>query len=666
LSPVLPIVAFALTRSLIGVAALAALGRVALIASARLRTSSCPKAPFARWFTFLSVGTAVFVTLFALVTTGGFSVLWCFVAAFIGLLVLRDGESASAPSGEPAPRPGVSRWAAVTLAFCVLSVWTSLNLFRPGPFPFQIRPPASMDAAYYSAAARALVNAHLESGAAFEAELDPKEFSPEPYHFFELWLAAGISKLSGASTYVALFFDVPIILGMSWILGVLAVAEALGALFWRTLVGTLLFVAFAPLVAIPGLMTNRFLSGGDLLVAEGAALGHVSPGRLLPGYILVIGAAVLATYGRPRRALAMLGLAPAVNPTLLALPLGGIVAFLVVARREYAVPRRFLRVVLPCAALVAIFWCFCAVYSRILPPDILPDLLDLSLLRTKRYIVATSLMQCFVVYGPYLAFVAAGGAAAARTGAWLAAATTGIGLLGWVATYPLIDSYQFYLNPTIVVLNSLVLLGILLAHRRVARTVGLAVIAVVAIVHGREAARRPGAALPYAEEYLAAVKAATAQLAGGFVVPDEILHSQNVHALYLRTNFMPYLEPLGTARGVVALVDVVPFAPWPANEYRYEDLLFRRFLARYGVPTEPHIAACLQEAFVDHYHLDFVILEGSAAEPPWLARREQRRISDRVSGDRFVLLDKEKRGTPPEECPYAMARAAAAGAPASP
>jgi hypothetical protein len=646
-----PIAALAVLRVASSALALYGLGRLVMGAAGALRGSACPRAPFARAFTFSSVGVAMFVTLQAMTATGGRTILCCMLAAFVGLLAFPDVETAS-QEGRPPPARGPGPRLAAALGLVVLGLWAGIHLFRSGPFPYQLHA-ALADASYWAAAARALPATHLESGAGFEAMLDPAEFSPEPYHFVELWLTAGLSRLWSVPPYGVLLFDVPVILGLIWLLGLMAIGENLRVDRWRALLCGLGVVAFAPFVAVNPVA--HWLSGWDVLVFEGPLLGRLSAGRLLPGYIVVAAAAVLSLNRRPRRALAILALAPVMNPTLLALPFGGIVFFLLMARGEYAAPRRFLRVVLPCAVILAMFWSFYAIHSRMLPPDLLPYLLDPGLLMTKVHIVGKSVLHVAFVYGPYIAPALLGGAGLVRRSALAAAVMSATGLLGWVATHPFLDSHQFFVNTAIVVWNSVFVFAVLVTRPGVCRALMVTLVAVSGALRWYQAAKETGRPLSHDVEYLQSLEHLPSNLSGAFVVPNEVLASGNPHTLYLRTNVVPYLEPLGHFRGAVAMVDVLPVAPWPAMRYRFEDLLFRRFLSRYGIPSEPHVSACLQEAFVDHYDLDFVVLLGSAPEPLWLQARDRQRLTDRVSGDRFVLLDKTRKGRPPQECPYAAA-----------
>lgn len=602
------------------------LGLLGLVLVRRVARPQSPVFVAKRVFAALSLGCGLPVAAFALWRTRGVSVA---LAGALGMVTLV--ASAYRSRREDIVPPATS-WPHVLLALGValptLGSFVGFHVFATSDFPLKLNQAAN-DGAYYASIAEALAATGIETTAGIEAELDPARFQPEPYHYGELWLGALLARVQGERAFASVLFDAALILGITLLCGFLAVLERERALSFRSVCFSVLFLFFAPVVPAILLALPVFAEVA-VLVHDTALVGDYLPARQMPGLVAGVGALLLARYGRVSAALFVCSIAAICNSSLLALPLGGIAA-VVFFRRE--LEKNTAATVAPALVLLASAAIFYASFSGALPANVWSDFLARELVQQKINIVGKSILQASLTWFPTLLVLA-----------WfrrvrelaVIASVGGFGLLGWVLTASSVDAYQLFVNPTGVVLNLATWYTIVTTSGR-SRMALEAWVVVAALVRWQAAATLPQNS-QYSKEFLGSVEREVRGY-GGFVLPETEERALSGHALFVRSNVVPYLIATNGPRGAVALFDVLPRARKQfRSTYRVENYLFRQFAVRMGCVEEPPCFAVTQAAFVDHYGLSFVVLVRGATPPAWLVSRETRRIVDSVSGDVIVML----------------------------
>jgi hypothetical protein len=559
--------------------------------------------------------------------------------------------------------------AGLVYAFCA---W---GFVRPGAYvPFSIPESSATfnhDQVYSARIAYFSLVSGQESDVFLLQLLDPAYNGVKPYHYLELWLTNLVAVVGGQNQLPVLcLVAYPFCFWLA-LVGILALWEAAGR---RVTAGAFLaslvffFIGgfdFSFYQSIPFLSQ---LSSFEFPLLSGLPkLGQV--------YAFLLAFALLARQRQAMLALLTLLLLGANHVVLfpsvgLAAGMGAIWA-LVSGFGPRARAGRAVGYVLAVGLGVAAFYHFFDVStvgregtSTKEVAGLLTGLATSSTLRTQFNIVAGSLVQMGVFYGPYLLVAALFGWAAWRElRGWLAEAVFWVVLMGsaaaaWAIFYQQFNSIQLFYNLAVPAANVLVFrLAVWLAGQANdwrAWAGGLLIATSAAWLFDRSYEDYPPNRLPvyYSNDYLRQVDVYVKKQPGLWQAGASLKHPeiffdtfQKYITVYPNGTYLAYLGNGGAA--AVSLNDAeIPLADHPRDRARDQQALrmglFYRWVAKEKAAGTFRDVPTSQAAFVRHYQLKFLIVSKGVEVPATLRPMVTEEFIDALSGERFLVLDPKK------------------------
>jgi hypothetical protein len=358
--------------------------------------------PYATMFFSLCLGLIAFSMLAATYYTGGRTLLLAAAIPLAGLM-RRESPTLGAAFEPRATEPPARRTTialelglAGTLYFAAVAV----PLWAPGGSPLGIRVPHP-DVVFFGLAGDSLTRTGLETIYPYANLYSTEAHGRTPYHYQELWLAAGLARMLKEPTVVSYSLLAVPLLAVAVLTGLWAIVESLGTVS----TGAKLALALLPFCPAPRLGTmNDLLSGSTVFLA--------SPFPFTPKTLtftaLLIAGAVMALHGRMRAAvcmiLAMIPLSVLAAPS--AAFLAAAITLLFARRKDVREWRLSLALLLlTVIALLAFYAVFGDRVSAFASVDHLALAnLNPATFRTKVNIVGKSCLQIALAYcGPILA-----------------------------------------------------------------------------------------------------------------------------------------------------------------------------------------------------------------------------------------------------------------------
>ena len=272
-------------------------------------------------FASLLTGILTAVLAISLIATAGNTVNVVLLGAVgVGVAATRGDRARTGAS----IRTGGTSWWWFAGVGAAAGLWLTVEHARGVGFPWQM---PFRDTAHYGQVASAVLRTGVETPIGSESVLAPDLFPAAPYHYFEIWFAAALATVWRVPTLLAVMVMAPALLALALGAGLLALADGTGAArtprLWAAV--ALWLGPFLPRVALQ----TPLLREADVFTGYGSILGYP---KLLPLYLCVLAALLLAESGHTAAALVASACCGVVNftampVTLVAAALGLALAF---------------------------------------------------------------------------------------------------------------------------------------------------------------------------------------------------------------------------------------------------------------------------------------------------------------------------------------------------
>ena len=626
------------------------LGLMALGALLRGRIGPLePLRGYAADFVSLGLGLLALVLLTAVYWTRGRTLLaLALLPLAAGFWPTQAGSGPAAPG--PAPQPRRVRWLATAAAATLLYAAQALPLRAAPGSPLGMRIPHP-DTVYFGFLAESLTGTGVESIYPHESAYAAGHVGLTPYHFFEIWLAAGLARLTGVPAVVTYNLWVLPVLAVEVVLGMWAVAELLGT---STAAARLLLGALFFLPAGPAGLADRVVPGSSQFLLPLLPL----TGKVLTLAALLLTAAVLALARLERGALAVL--AAMLPLSVVGGPAGAVLAASVCAwcwRSNRAISRSgLLALGLTLASLAAFYAAWgdrTLAYAS--PSSIAGTNLQALALRTKLDIVGKSCLQAASAYACHALVLAAlllrSAARPVVAKLWVAAGVLVLGgALGSALASAQLNGHAFVTQVATPAVLVLTVAAFGAWHRDVrlkrALSLGLGALGLVFAFRSLERSwldEAPAARRAYEDRYdLGYLREVTSlrlpSPLGGFLVAADEIGDPWDQARPLPT-LTPTIYGLG---GYLAFVPgVAPPTMLGTFGLAHTNTKLRELAPFYRYARRPGFAGDAERAlpsYLDETRLGYVIASAGAQVPAAIQDRAVRSIRDPGTGQSFIVL----------------------------
>jgi hypothetical protein len=630
-------------------------GLFIVVSGARFLRRPAPPSPYLAVFVYSSLGILLAVTGVALVATRGRT---AFLPGLVPIALVLWKLTAYGQSASWSLPSGFFKATALHVlalaGLCALHYW--LRADPEGVLPIKIPFP---DISFYGRLTDSLIETGQESYVDYHARLSPGFSGPTPYHYFELWLAGILARLSDTPGTVALTIPGVALLGLLVLSGLWALLESSGLSTWLGRAGAVLAL-FLP----PGIL---FLDFSQTLLWEGIHYSFLLHWLFTSTKVLQIvwvfcGASIALTRGFRDLAACVLLLgvpfssvvAPAVliASTLLLLAEGR-------GRISPGLADKWLWLWAPVLVAVSTvaFFGFWGSNTEIASTG--PRWTAVGLL-TRINIVATTLLRLPVVLPVCLLFaLTCWRSQGAARRMMVSVATMGLTLslggalaLGILTPFGRPDQFQLSTMPiaAAVTLSGLVTLAVWIgdpAYRPWFRSLVFGVVTLVALgrVGLARAEEQTPDIVPYYRRYSGDYLSAIARLSlgsprGGFLVtPEETGFFELDKPVY---KFLPGIYTLGGYIGLIPGLWTPVQLSLSGDGLAQEPLRGATVFARYRdelIRTEPGVSdAECQRRFILSRRLSFLVLSPNSKLPQELESLVDHELKDRSTGERFVVL----------------------------
>lgn len=627
--------------------------------------------PFAYCYLATFAGTVILVTIYALLITGFKTILIGFLLTSILLLYplfIRKTNDQYIYKPQPfITSPKLSLGIILNLLVISFAVFglEAFFLFKDGSF-FHVLP--HHDMVVYGHVSKSLVLTGQENTFTVANFLSEESRGLSPYHYFELWLNAGISELFSISTIVSLqFITYPILYFIS-ALGMLSLAEYVMPLnIIRKIIAVFLLVC-------GGLYFNFYQNIPLIGESYIYVINPVSSiyRKLISFYPFVILFVLFFLEKRYYMALTIFISIPIVSISAFFAVYGGTILFLIIDQLylKLLVRRTFVGVLLNTFLMMGLIATLYSLYGNKFLVEIKTEDVILfyqkhlnTAIITWRNIIAGSLIQVIALYLPYglllyiVLFKMIKGNATNKALLVVIGSVFSVALISWALLYFFIEGIQFFYNFSFIIINVILCYYILLfiknysmiqTYEKIIRIcmIGLGVVFIfiktTSIWEERKVLNST-----YSDEYIVAILAETSLFNSngiGVCLYGQDHYTDSFSKLPSYNFLGSYLSYYNKFFHTVNLSSFdIPFEnDGYVNEIRVNSAIGNSIFYRFVTDQKNKgVFKSVEESqidFIDRFNISYAILEKDAIASEMLTNRFTKVIVDSESGERFAFL----------------------------